>query len=160
MVDPNMWWTLMGNQQYGQQNQGDSGGGQSPWLSGAGGLLGGLAGYFGGADQRKQDKYWFDQGKELHDLIRWQMLGQKAVSPQMLNQMTARNRQALAPTRANMLWGASRNAGLGSGQTWNTYMQNYLPIEAGLSNQNQQWATNMNEQKMNYLLSLLAGMGR
>jgi len=160
MVDPNMWWTLMGNQQYGQQNQGDSGGGQSPWMSGAGGFLGALGNYFGTADQRKQDKYWFDQGKELHDLIRWQMLGKPAVTSGDLKTMQNRNYDALAPFRRNTSYAASRGAGQRSGQTYNQFQQAYLPTAMNLSNQNQQWATNMNEQKMNYLLSLLAGMGR
>lgn len=167
-MDPNMWWTLMGNQQYGQQQGGQQQGGQqksfldqsllatqNPWIEGGKQVLSGLSDYFGGMDQRNREKHWFEQAKDMYDQIRWGSLGKDVVSPNMLSMMANRNRTALGPTRANMSYATSRAGGLRSGQSANMFQQNYLPIEAEMSNQNQQWGTGMNVQNQQFLQSLL-----
>jgi len=60
----------------------------------------------------------------------------------------------------NMLWGASRNAGLSSPQTWNMFMKNWMPMQAGFANDISMQNIGMTQQRdagLRQLLARLAG---
>ena len=129
----------------------------NPLLSIAEFGLGGLADYFGGMEQRKQQKWGFDQRKDLYNMLRWGgNIDKPVVSQTMLNTLQNRNYDALAPVRSNMSYAAPRCGGARSGQMQNMFAQNYFPIAAQTSNQNQQWAVGLNEQRRQYILNLLS----
>ena len=134
---------------------GGSGGGINPLIQG--GMMG-LSALGGLIDtpEKKHGRWQMGMSKDLGDLIRWKMLGRDVVNPGMLNTMQNRNYDALAPVRSNMSYAAARSGGVRSGQMQNMFAQNYFPIAAQTSNQNQQWATGMNVQNNQFLASLLA----
>lgn len=138
---------------------GKSGG--NPYLAAGQKGLEFLFNYMSGGEQRKQEKWKFGQQKDLYDFIRWNQMNQPAVSSQQTSMIRGNARRSLVPQRRNMLWRAGQSGGgMGSEQTQNMFLQNYLPIEARQSVGIDQWAQGMNLQKKQGELALLAGLTR
>jgi len=115
-------------------------GSTNPWLAALSQglpMFGDAIGSLSDTQADKQNRWSFGQRKDLYNMLRWNMYGKSGdVLPQgQQQQMLANYRAFMKPQMGNMLWGASRNAGLDSKQTWNMFMQNWLPLQAGFANQ-------------------------
>jgi hypothetical protein len=145
--------------QYGQLKKamGQMGGGVNPYMAAGGDVLGYLADYLGGGEQRKQERWRFGQQKDLYDDIRWNRLGRDAVSDQKVGNIRSNIRESMQPAFADMNWMAQRKGGgLSSPQSSRMYAQARLPVEAGISADLQKWQTETNIRSEEGLLQLLA----
>lgn len=129
-------------------------------MSGGGSALSALGNWIGGGQQRKEQEWSHGQRKDLYNLLRWHTYGKQGpvISPQQMSRMQGQWRQSMQPGFADALWGASRHAGMSSPQTWNMYMKQRMPLEAGFMQALMQQNIGMTQQRDQNLLRLMAGL--
>lgn len=135
------------------------GGQTNPWLMAAQQGLAGAAEFWGGAQQRRQDRWSFGQRRDLYDEIRWKRLGKEGpvISPQMIQQMIGRWRQSMQPAFADMSWGASRGGGgLSAPQSQRLYARERMPLEGGFIQGLMQQNIGLTQRRDQNYLQLLA----